>query len=60
VARCAELGQVAGCSELPNGAGSWFRVLAPDAPSAYDAVKRAWTAARVQILGFGPPVSRRY
>jgi urease accessory protein len=60
VARCAELGQVAGCSELPNGAGSWFRVLAPDAPSAYDAVKRAWTAARVQILRFGPPVSRRY
>lgn len=58
--RCAEGGVVAGSSELPNEAGSWFRVLAPDAPSAYDAVKRAWTAARVQILGFAPPVSRRY
>jgi urease accessory protein len=55
-----EIGLVAGCSELPNGAGCWFRVLAPDAPSAYDAVRAAWSAARVQVLGFGPPVSRRY
>jgi urease accessory protein UreH len=58
--RCEEMGLVAGCSELPNGAGHWFRVLASDAPTAFDAVRAAWTAARIQILGFGPPVSRRY
>ena len=60
MARWEKMGLVAGCSELPNGAGSWFRVLASDGPAAYDAVRAAWTAARVQILGFGPPVSRRY
>jgi urease accessory protein len=60
IARCDEIGLLAGCSELPNGAGMWFRVMAPDAPSAHDAVKAAWTAARKQVLGFGPPASRRY
>jgi urease accessory protein len=60
VARCDEIGLMAGCSELPNGAGMWFRVMAPDAPSAHDAVRVAWAAARVQILGFAPPASRRY
>jgi urease accessory protein len=60
IARCEEIGLLAGCSELPNGAGIWFRVMAPDSPSAHDAVREAWAAARVQILGFAPPVSRRY
>jgi urease accessory protein len=57
---CDETGLLAGCSELPNTAGVWFRVMAPDAPSAQVAVRSAWTAARVQILGFVPPASRRY
>jgi urease accessory protein len=60
LARCEGLGLLAGCSELPNEAGCWFRVLAPDAPAAHDAVKDAWAAARVQTLGFGPPAPRRY
>jgi urease accessory protein len=60
IARCEETGLLAGCSDLPNGAGIWFRVLAHDSPSAHDAVNAAWAAARVQILGFAPPASRRY
>ena len=60
IARCEEIGLLAGCSELPNGAGIWFRVMALDAPSAHDAVKAAWAAARMQVLGFVPPDSRRY
>jgi urease accessory protein len=60
MARCNELGLLAGCSELPNRAGSWFRVLASDAPSAHNAVRAAWGAARTEILGFAPPASRRY
>jgi urease accessory protein len=50
----------ASCSELPNQAGAWFRVMAADAPSAHEAVVAAWTAARVRLLGSPPPVSRRY
>jgi len=60
MARSEEMGLLAGCSELPNQAGSWFRVMAPDAPSAYAAVTSAWAAARMRLLGFGPPPSRRY
>jgi len=60
IAHCEEIGLLAGCSELPNGAGMWFRVMARDAPSAHDAVKAAWAAARMQVLGFVPPDSRRY
>jgi urease accessory protein len=58
--RCEEIGLPAGCSELPNAAGVWFRVMALDAPSANDAVRAAWAAARFRILGFAPPASRRY
>jgi urease accessory protein len=57
---CDEKGILAGCSQLPNDAGSWFRVMAPDAPSAHDAINSAWAAARRRILGFGPPAARRY
>ena len=60
MARCEGMRLPAGCSELPNEAGSWFRVMAPDAPSAHEAIKSAWAAARKQILGFGPPAARRY
>jgi len=60
IARCEEIGLLAGCSDLPNGAGIWLRVMAHDSPSAHDAVREAWAAARVQILGFAPPASRRY
>jgi urease accessory protein len=60
MARCVELGLTAGCSDLPNGAGSWFRVMAGDAPTAHEMVRSAWAAARVRVLGVGPPVSRRY
>lgn len=58
--RCEEMGLSAGCSELPNQSGRWFRVLAPDAASAQDAVRLAWAAARMQLLGFSPPTPRRY
>lgn len=60
IASCETAQVRAGCSELPNSAGAWFRVLAPDAPSAQDAVRAAWTAVRRHLLGFPPPPSRRY
>jgi urease accessory protein len=60
MARCESVQLNAGCSELPNGAGAWFRVMAADAPSALGAVTAAWTAARRRLLGCAPPVSRRY
>jgi urease accessory protein len=60
MARSEQMGLLAGRSELPNGAGSWFRVLAPDAPSAHQLISSAWAAARMRVLGFGPPVPRRY
>jgi urease accessory protein UreH len=58
--RCEDMEISAGCSELPNRAGSWFRVLAADAPTAHNAVREAWAAARKQLLGCAPPPSRRY
>ncbi len=50
----------AGCSDLPNSAGAWFRVMAPDTRAADEAVRTAWTAVRQRLLGFAPPPSRRY
>jgi urease accessory protein len=49
-----------GASELPNGAGAWLRVLAPDVATAVAGVHAAWTAARTALLGAEPPRSRRY
>lgn len=49
-----------GASQLPNGAGAWLRVLAPDTPAAAAAIGAAWAAARVELLGAAPPRSRRY
>lgn len=60
LASCEAVHLRAGCSELSNSAGAWFRVMAPDASSAHDAVKAAWTAARRRLLGLPPPPSRRY
>jgi urease accessory protein len=51
---------VAGCSELPRGAGAWFRVLATDGPAAQEAVREAWAAAHERLLGAAPPPLRRY
>ena len=55
IAHCEEIGLLAGCSELPNGAGMWFRVMALDAPSAYDAIKAAWAAAAYSPTCRDPP-----
>jgi urease accessory protein len=49
-----------GASELPNGAGAWLRVLAPDVAVAAAAVTTGWRAARRALLGADPPRSRRY
>jgi urease accessory protein len=49
-----------GASELPNGAGAWLRVLAPDVERAHAVVTAAWAAARRALLGAPPPASRRY
>lgn len=49
-----------GASELPNGAGAWLRVLAPDVEWAVTAVHAGWRAARIALLGAAPPRSRRY
>jgi urease accessory protein len=53
-------GAYGGASELPNGAGAWLRVLAPDVATAAAAVEAGWRAARRTLLGAGPPRSRRY
>lgn len=48
-----------GASTLPNSAGSWLRVLAPDLEGAARTVSRAAGAARLALLGSPPPASRR-
>ena len=50
----------AGCSELPNAAGAWLRVLAGDSAAAVAVVAAAWRAARVALAGAAPPPRRRY
>jgi urease accessory protein len=60
LASCETAQLSAGCSDLPNQAGAWFRVMAPDARAADDAVRTAWTAVRRRLLGFAPPAPRRY
>jgi urease accessory protein len=56
----APSGAYAGAGSLPNGAGAWLRVLAPDVTSAAAVVDAAWRAARRALLGAEPPRSRRY
>jgi urease accessory protein len=53
-------GAYAGASELPNRAGAWLRVLAPDVATAAAAVEAGWRAARRALLGAEAPRSRRY
>jgi urease accessory protein len=53
-------GAYVGASELPNGAGAWLRVLAPDVATAAAVVQAGWRAARRVLLGADPPRSRRY
>jgi urease accessory protein len=50
----------AGWSDLPSGAGAWFKVLAPDSASAAAAVRTAWASARQVVLGHGLPPNRRF
>ena len=52
-------GIAVGASDLPDGAGAWLRVLAPDARSVLAVLRAAWAAARLQILGVKPPIDRR-
>lgn len=60
LAECAGWNVSAGCSDLPNQAGAWYRVMADDAPTAQAAITAAWRAARRHVLGCDPPASRRY
>jgi urease accessory protein len=49
----------AGVSDLPNRAGAWLRVLAPDGRAASAVVAAGWAAARRAILGYAPVPDRR-
>jgi urease accessory protein len=60
MADCVSSELAAGCSDLPNRAGAWFRVLAGNGPAAHDAVRAAWSAVRLRLLGAAPPSTRRY
>jgi urease accessory protein UreH len=60
MAACEDRHLAAGCSERPSGAGAWFRVMAADGPTAHDAVRAAWAAVRLRLLGSAPPPLRRY
>ena len=48
-----------GASTLPNDAGTWLRVIAPDTAGAKAVVDAARDAARVEALGTASPPSRR-
>lgn len=48
----------AGASALPNQAGAWVRVLAPDAIELRAALHAVWAAVRERITG-SPPGARR-
>jgi urease accessory protein len=50
----------AGWSDLPSGAGAWFKALAPDSASAAAAVRTVWASARQVVLGHGLPPTRRF
>jgi len=49
-----------GWSDLPDGAGAWFKVLAHDSATAVRAVLAAWGTARRAILGANLPPKRRF
>ncbi|MFN0315592.1 MAG: urease accessory protein UreD [Burkholderiales bacterium] len=52
-------GAYAGVSELPNGAGVWVRILAPDAAVLRNALAQAWSCAREMITGIVPAPRRK-
>jgi urease accessory protein len=45
--------------ELPNRAGALARILAPDAVAANHALRCAWAAARLALVGLPPPEQRK-
>ena len=52
-------GTSVGASTLPDGAGAWLRVLAPDARSSAAVINAARSAIRMAVLGSAPPADRR-
>jgi urease accessory protein len=50
---------LAGVSELPNGAGAAVKLLAPNSKSARTALRVAWNAARLELLGAPAPDLRK-
>ena len=50
---------LAGVSELPNGAGALVKLLGPDSRSVRAAVRAAWNAARLELLGTPAPDLRK-
>jgi urease accessory protein len=50
---------LAGVSELPNGCGASTRLLGPTSKSVRAALVKAWTAARLALLGVPAPDLRK-
>jgi urease accessory protein len=58
-ALAGEAGLRGAAGELPRGAGALVRILAPDTPSAERGLRRAWAAARDELLGLPLPERRK-
>ena len=52
-------GVLAGASELPNGCGAAVRLLASSSRSAKAAMRTAWNAARLAVIGVPAPDLRK-
>jgi urease accessory protein len=52
-------GVLAGASELPNGCGATARILGPTSKTVRAAVTKAWSAARLVLLGAPAPDLRK-
>ena len=52
-------GVLAGVSELPNAAGALVKLLGPDSKSVRAAVRSAWNAVRLELLGTPAPDLRK-
>jgi urease accessory protein len=50
---------LAGVSELPNGAGAVVKLLGPNSKSVRTALRIAWNAARLELLGTPAPDLRK-
>ena len=55
----AQAGVRGAAGQLPNGAGALARILAPDAVAADDALRLAWAAARLALIGLPLPERRK-